>query len=140
MLALPACRSRPRAGGRIVHRDGRSLPADIERRTNQAALPLVEAVGPDRTARLTDLLKPVRRALLEGAFARLRAVETIVSMEINAITFVVTDMAASVGFYTDLDGEIVYGGAGAPFTSLSFGSNFVNLQRTGRYPDFSGVG
>ena len=44
--------------------------ADIERQTNQAALPLVEAVGPDRTARLIDLLKPVRRALLDGgAFA-----------------------------------------------------------------------
>lgn len=55
-------------------------------------------------------------------------------MEINAITFVVTDMATSVGFYTDLGGEIVYGGADAPFTSLSFGSNFVNLQQTGEAP------
>ncbi|MGB0499868.1 MAG: hypothetical protein ACPGNP_01660 [Acidimicrobiales bacterium] len=31
---------------------------------------MVDAVGPDRTARLIDLLKPVRRALLDGgAFA-----------------------------------------------------------------------
>ena len=55
--------------------------------------------------------------------------EAIVSMEINAITFVVTDMATSVGFYTDLGGEIVYGGADAPFTSLSFGS----LKSTAKY-------
>ncbi|NDH12098.1 MAG: hypothetical protein EBY44_10305, partial [Actinobacteria bacterium] len=49
---------------------GEAFRADIERRTNRAALPLVEAVGPDRTARLIDLLKPVRRALLDGgAFA-----------------------------------------------------------------------
>ncbi len=49
---------------------GEAFRADIERRTNLAALPLVEAVGPDRTARLIDLLKPVRRALLDGgAFA-----------------------------------------------------------------------
>ena len=55
-------------------------------------------------------------------------------MEINVITFVVTDMAASVDFYTNLGGEIVYGGADAPFTALSFGSNFVNLQQTGEAP------
>ena len=54
--------------------------------------------------------------------------------EINAITFVVTDMARSVGFYTDLGFEIVYGGADEPFTSLSVGSNFVNLQHTGGTP------
>lgn len=56
------------------------------------------------------------------------------SREINAITFVITDMAASVAFYTDLGFEIVYGGADAPFTSLSIGSNFVNLQDTGQAP------
>lgn len=54
--------------------------------------------------------------------------------EINAITFVVTDMTASVGFYTDLGFDIVYGGADEPFTSLSIGSNFVNLQHTGDAP------
>ncbi len=59
------------------------------------------------------------------------------STEINAITLVVTDMSKAVGFYTDLGFEIVYGGADAPFTSLSIGSNFVNLQHTGDTP---GVG
>ena len=54
--------------------------------------------------------------------------------EINAITFVVTDMARSVGFYTDLGFELTYGGADAPFTSLSIGANFVNLQHTGEVP------
>mgnify|MGYP006217218859 CR=1 FL=1 len=29
-------------------------------------------------------------------------------MEINAITFVVTDMAASVGFYTDLGLSLIH--------------------------------
>ncbi|MEO0494030.1 MAG: hypothetical protein AAF081_11495 [Actinomycetota bacterium] len=49
---------------------GEAFRADIERRTDRAALPLVDAVGPDQTARLLDLLKPVRRALLDGgAFA-----------------------------------------------------------------------
>ncbi len=59
------------------------------------------------------------------------------STEINAITLVVTDMAAAVGFYTDLGFEIVYGGDDAVFTSLSIGANFVNLQHTGEVP---GVG
>ncbi|MEM9200557.1 MAG: VOC family protein, partial [Actinomycetota bacterium] len=54
--------------------------------------------------------------------------------EINAITFVITDMATSVDFYTDLGFQIVYGGPDAPFTSLSIGSNFVNLQHTGEAP------
>ena len=56
------------------------------------------------------------------------------SREINAITLVITDMAASVGFYTDLGFEIVYGGAESEFTSLSIGANFVNLQHTGDRP------
>lgn len=57
--------------------------------------------------------------------------------EINAITLVVTDMAASVRFYNRLGFQTVYGGADAPFSSLSIGANFVNLQRTGERP---GVG
>ena len=59
------------------------------------------------------------------------------SSEISAITVVVTDMEASVRFYTTLGFGIVYGGSDAPFTSLSIGSNFVNLQHTGEVP---GVG
>ena len=56
------------------------------------------------------------------------------AIEINAITFVVTDMARSVGFYTDLGFEVAYGGDDAPFTSLKIGNNFVNLQHTGEVP------
>ena len=49
---------------------GEAFRAEIERRTDVASLPLVDAVGPDRTQRLIDLLKPVRKALLDGgAFA-----------------------------------------------------------------------
>lgn len=58
--------------------------------------------------------------------------------EINAITLVVTDMAASVAFYTTLGFETVYGGPDERFTSLSIGTspatNFVNLQLTGQPP------
>ncbi len=51
---------------------GEAFRADIERRTDIASIPLIDAVGPDRTQRLIDLLKPVRRALLDGgAFAAL---------------------------------------------------------------------
>lgn len=54
--------------------------------------------------------------------------------EINAITLVCADMAASVRFYTDLGFPIAYGGPEADFTSLRIGANFVNLQRTGATP------
>ena len=49
-------------------------------------------------------------------------------MEINAITLAVTDMARSVRFYAEvLELPIVFGGPDDEFTSLSFGSNFINL-------------
>lgn len=54
--------------------------------------------------------------------------------EINAITFAVTDMSRSVRFYTDLGFEIAYGGGDADFTSLRWGTNFVNLQLVGFEP------
>lgn len=54
--------------------------------------------------------------------------------EINAITFVCVDMAASVRFYTALGFDVVYGGPDSPFTSLRIGTNFVNLQHTGERP------
>ncbi len=57
--------------------------------------------------------------------------------EINAITFVVADMAASVAFYEALGFVVAYGGADEPFSSLKIGTNFVNLQHTGKAP---GVG
>jgi catechol 2,3-dioxygenase-like lactoylglutathione lyase family enzyme len=48
--------------------------------------------------------------------------------EINAITLLVTDMARSVGFYEDIGLTVAYGGADAEFTSLSIGTNYVNLS------------
>jgi len=49
---------------------GRRFREDIEQRTNVASEALVAAVGEDETRRLVDLLKPVRRGLLDGgAFA-----------------------------------------------------------------------
>ncbi len=54
--------------------------------------------------------------------------------EINAITLVVVDMAASVRFYERLGFTTVFGGPATEFTSLSIGDNFVNLQHTGEAP------
>lgn len=49
---------------------GEAFRAEIERRTDVASLPLVDAVGAEQTQRLIELLKPVRKALLDGgAFA-----------------------------------------------------------------------
>ena len=49
--------------------------------------------------------------------------------EINAITFVVRDMATAVAFYEVAGLPIVYGGPSSPFTSLQLGeSNFINLM------------
>lgn len=54
--------------------------------------------------------------------------------EINAITFVVTDMALSVAFYEALGFGLAYGGPDTAFSSLGIGHNFVNLQHTGDTP------
>lgn len=54
--------------------------------------------------------------------------------EINAITLVVTEMARSTKFYTDLGFETAYGGPDSNFTSLKIGANFVNLQLAGHEP------
>ena len=49
-------------------------------------------------------------------------------VEINAITLGVHDMDRSVHFYNEVLGQpIVYGGKGELFTSIEFGSSFVNL-------------
>lgn len=60
----------------LVHPDesftdaGRAFREAIEDRTNQACQPMVDAVGDEAASRFVDLLKPVRRGLLEGgAFA-----------------------------------------------------------------------
>ena len=48
--------------------------------------------------------------------------------EINAVTLTTSDMEAAVAFYRIVGMTVVYGGEEASsFTSLRFGSNFVNL-------------
>lgn len=54
-------------------------------------------------------------------------------MEINAVTLLVEDMAASVAFYADAGLEPAYGGPEAGFTSLRVGGNYLNLT-TGEGP------
>lgn len=49
-------------------------------------------------------------------------------MEINAITLVTSDMSKSVAFWEVVGLATTYGGPSHPFSSLAFGSNFVNLQ------------
>lgn len=48
--------------------------------------------------------------------------------EINAITLTTSDMEAAVAFYQVAAMTVIFGGdKTSPFTSLRFGSNFVNL-------------
>ena len=47
---------------------------------------------------------------------------------ISAVTLVTADMAASVPFYEALGFRLLYGGAGAAFTSFAVGTGFLNLQ------------
>lgn len=50
--------------------EGRAFRDDIEHRTDQACVAMVDAVGASEAGRLVDLLKPIRRALIDsGAFA-----------------------------------------------------------------------
>lgn len=46
---------------------------------------------------------------------------------LNAVTFVVRDMARSVRFYTALGFEKKYGGESADFTSFRIGQDHLNL-------------
>jgi len=46
---------------------------------------------------------------------------------ISAVTLTTTDMAASVAFYEALGLHLLYGGAGASFTSFRVGAGFLNL-------------
>jgi catechol 2,3-dioxygenase-like lactoylglutathione lyase family enzyme len=50
---------------------------------------------------------------------------------INAVTLKSADMRRAVAFYRALGFNVVYGGEDAAFTSLSFGSGFINLTRRG---------
>ncbi len=62
----------------LVHADGsftdhgRTLREAIEEQTNRASQPLVDGLGIEATERLCELLRPIRKQLVEaGAFARL---------------------------------------------------------------------
>lgn len=47
--------------------------------------------------------------------------------ELNAITLVTDDMAASVAFWLVPGLEVTFGGPEAPFTSIRLGTDYVNL-------------
>lgn len=47
---------------------------------------------------------------------------------ISAVTLATADMAAAVAFYEAAGFRLLFGGAGAPFTSFAAGAGFVNLQ------------
>jgi catechol 2,3-dioxygenase-like lactoylglutathione lyase family enzyme len=47
---------------------------------------------------------------------------------ISAVTLLTADMARAVGFYDALGFRLLYGGAGAAFTSLRAGPGYLNLQ------------
>lgn len=54
-------------------------------------------------------------------------------LEINALTLAVRDMAASVDFYLNKVGpvlglDLAFGGPDSRFSTVRFGSNFINLQ------------
>jgi catechol 2,3-dioxygenase-like lactoylglutathione lyase family enzyme len=53
---------------------------------------------------------------------------------LSAVTLATRDMAAAVGFYTDLGFRAIYGGADAPFTSFKVGDQFLNLSLEGSGP------
>ena len=48
--------------------------------------------------------------------------------EINAITLITHDMAASVAFYRSIGLELAYGGPDESFTSFRLGTNYLNLS------------
>ena len=50
-----------------------------------------------------------------------------VQPEINALTLATANMALAVQFYETVGMKVTYGGPAGRFTTLSFGSNFVNL-------------
>lgn len=51
---------------------GRTFRDDIEERTNRACQPMIDAVGEESAGRLFELLRPIRRSLVDGgAFAGL---------------------------------------------------------------------
>lgn len=55
---------------------------------------------------------------------------------ISAVTLIVSDMARSLGFYTDLGFELRYGSPSSDFASFAVGDGYLNLAR-GTPPDRS---
>ena len=54
--------------------EGRAFREAIERVTDEASAPLIEATGPSDSHQLLELLRPIRKALVEGgAFAAMRS-------------------------------------------------------------------
>lgn len=49
-------------------------------------------------------------------------------VSISAVTFLVADMAESVGFYSSLGFGLLFGGAEAAFSTFAIGSGYLNLQ------------
>ncbi len=49
-------------------------------------------------------------------------------VSISAVTFLVADMEASVGFYSSLGFELLFGGAETAFSSFAVGPGYLNLQ------------
>jgi catechol 2,3-dioxygenase-like lactoylglutathione lyase family enzyme len=47
---------------------------------------------------------------------------------INAVTLMVSDMQRAVGFYRTLGFQLSQGGAGAGFTSIGIGDQYLNLM------------
>jgi catechol 2,3-dioxygenase-like lactoylglutathione lyase family enzyme len=54
--------------------------------------------------------------------------------QISAITLGVSDMPASIRFYSSLGFAVLYGGPDETFTSFQVGPGFLNLQYTGVDP------
>jgi catechol 2,3-dioxygenase-like lactoylglutathione lyase family enzyme len=53
---------------------------------------------------------------------------------INAVTLIVSDMARSVDFFTDLGFELRHGSPSSDFASFAIGEGYLNLAR-GTPPD-----
>lgn len=59
---------------------------------------------------------------------------------ISAVTLATHDMARSIGFYTSLGLELLYGGPDARFSSFAIGDGFLNLMTQPMGRPWSGWG
>ncbi len=63
--------------------------------------------------------------------ARIQTDGQDLAVEINAITLATVDMARAVAFWEAVGLGLSYGGPESSFSTLAFGSNFVNLVHDG---------